>query len=75
MNPPFHTGRAAEPALGQAFIANAARLLKPAGQLWLVANRHLPYETPLNEAFASLTEVAGDNRFKILHAARPRRSR
>ncbi|MBU3032779.1 class I SAM-dependent methyltransferase [Tritonibacter mobilis] len=75
MNPPFHTGRAAEPALGQAFIANAARLLKPAGQLWLVANRHLPYETPLNEAFASLTEVAGDNRFKILHASRPRRSR
>jgi len=75
MNPPFHTGRAAEPALGQAFIANAARLLKPAGQLWLVANRHLPYETPLGEVFATVEEIAGDNRFKILHAARPRRSR
>ncbi|MCG7627108.1 class I SAM-dependent methyltransferase [Epibacterium sp. MM17-32] len=75
MNPPFHSGRSAEPALGQAFIANAARLLKPAGQLWLVANRHLPYETPLGAVFASHSEVAGDNRFKILHASRPRRTR
>ncbi|NIZ13666.1 class I SAM-dependent methyltransferase [Phaeobacter sp. HF9A] len=75
MNPPFHTGRAAEPSLGQAFITNAARLLKPAGQLWLVANRHLPYETALTELFAAVDEVAGDNRFKILHASRPRRRR
>ncbi|PRZ49933.1 class I SAM-dependent methyltransferase [Tritonibacter scottomollicae] len=75
MNPPFHTGRAAEPALGQAFIANAARLLKPSGQLWLVANRHLPYETTMDELFATVEEVTGDNRFKILRAARPRRSR
>lgn len=75
MNPPFHTGRAAEPSLGQAFIANAARLLKPSGQLWLVANRHLPYETTMDELFATVEEVTGDNRFKILRAARPRRSR
>ncbi|KUP91691.1 class I SAM-dependent methyltransferase [Tritonibacter horizontis] len=75
MNPPFHTGRTAEPALGQAFIANAARLLKPAGQLWLVANRHLPYETALTDSFAQVEETARDNRFKVLHAARPRRGR
>ncbi len=73
MNPPFHKGRAAEPALGQAFITNAARLLKPSGQLWLVANRHLPYEETLSETFVQVSEVAGDNRFKILQAARPRR--
>ncbi|TNJ47594.1 class I SAM-dependent methyltransferase [Phaeobacter sp. B1627] len=75
MNPPFHSGRAAEPALGQAFIANAARLLKPSGQLWMVANRHLPYETSLAEAFVAVEEAGGDNRFKILHASRPRRGR
>lgn len=73
MNPPFHSGRTAEPALGQAFITNAARLLRPSGQLWLVANRHLPYEVTLGETFVQVGEVAGDNRFKILHAARPRR--
>ena len=43
-NPPFHQGRKVDPALGQGFIRAAARLLKPKGQLWLVANRHLPYE-------------------------------
>ncbi|MGR3760551.1 class I SAM-dependent methyltransferase [Roseobacteraceae bacterium NS-SX3] len=75
MNPPFHTGRAAEASLGQAFIAAAAAMLAPSGQLWLVANRHLPYETPLNDRFAHAEEVAGDNRFKVLHAARPRRGR
>ncbi|MFZ5962268.1 class I SAM-dependent methyltransferase [Thalassococcus sp. BH17M4-6] len=75
MNPPFHTGRKADPALGRAFIAAAARMLKPTGQLWLVANRHLPYETELGERFAQVTEAAGDNRFKVLQAQRPTRAR
>ena len=71
MNPPFHTGRAAEPALGEAFIAAAARMLAPTGQLWLVANRHLPYEATLQACFGQVEEVAGDGRFKVLHATRP----
>jgi 16S rRNA (guanine1207-N2)-methyltransferase len=44
MNPPFHTGRDAEPGLGQAFIRTALASLKPGGRLYFVANRHLPYE-------------------------------
>lgn len=75
MNPPFHTGRAAEPALGRGFIAAAARALKPGGSLWMVANRHLPYESAVGDHFAKFTEVSGDNRFKILHAERPSRVR
>ena len=75
MNPPFHTGRAATPDLGRAFIKTAARILKPAGQLFLVANRHLPYEAELTARFAVMKEVAGDNRFKILHAQKPTRPR
>lgn len=70
-NPPFHTGRSAEPALGQAFVASAARLLKPHGQLWLVANRHLPYESTLRDRFKLVEEVAGDTKFKIFRAAKP----
>ncbi|SCZ49655.1 16S rRNA (guanine1207-N2)-methyltransferase [Epibacterium ulvae] len=73
MNPPFHSGRAAEPALGQAFIEQAARVLAPSGDLWMVANRHLPYETTLEQNFLTVEEVAGESRFKVLHAARPRR--
>jgi 16S rRNA (guanine1207-N2)-methyltransferase len=73
MNPPFHTSRAADPALGQGFITCAARNLERSGDLWMVANRHLPYEAALSDAFQKVTEVAGDNRFKVFHATRPRR--
>ncbi|MCA0963626.1 class I SAM-dependent methyltransferase [Salipiger bermudensis] len=73
MNPPFHQGRRADPSLGQAFIAAARRMLKPSGQLWLVANRHLPYETTLAAQFRNSDEIAGDSRFKILHGSRPNR--
>lgn len=72
MNPPFHTSRNADPALGQRFIASAARNLTRNGSLWMVANRHLPYEATLTETFAQVREVAGDNRFKVFHASRPR---
>jgi len=75
MNPPFHTGRTADPALGRAFIASAAAMLKPAGALWLVANRHLPYETTLAQHFKRVGEAAGDGRFKFLHASHPSRQR
>ena len=71
MNPPFHTGRNADPDLGRAFIKAAAAMLGPGGELWMVANRHLLYEADLDAAFARSEEVAGDARFKILHAARP----
>jgi len=73
MNPPFHTSRSADPALGQGFIKSAARNLTRSGQLWLVANRHLPYEATLAETFARVEEVTGDNRFKVFNASRPRR--
>jgi len=73
MNPPFHTGRTADPDLGRAFIIAAARLLKPAGQLWMVANRHLPYEATLTERFVKTTDLSADPAFKVVHAERPRR--
>lgn len=72
-NPPFHTARAAEPALGQAFIRSAAAILKPSGMLWLVANRHLPYEAALSNAFAEVSEVSGDAAFKVFRASKPHR--
>lgn len=75
MNPPFHTGRAAEPQIGQAFVATAARILSGQGELWMVANRHLPYEAELAKRFAQVEEIGGDARFKLFHARRPQRAR
>jgi 16S rRNA (guanine1207-N2)-methyltransferase len=69
-NPPFHVGRADLPELGRAFIAAAADALDPRGRLWLVANRHLPYENVLNERFASVRRVADDRGFKVIEAIR-----
>ena len=39
--------RADRPDVGRRFIAVAAESLKPGGRLYLVANRHLPYEACL----------------------------
>ncbi len=71
MNPPFHTTRTAEPAIGQAFVAAAARVLTANGTLWMVANRHLPYEAELKKWFLDVEEIGGDARFKLFCARRP----
>lgn len=73
-NPPFHTSRKADADIGRGFITAAAGMLTPSGQLWLVANRHLPYERTLAETFRNVDEIAGDNAFKILRATKPLRA-
>ncbi|WP_193139519.1 MULTISPECIES: class I SAM-dependent methyltransferase [unclassified Meridianimarinicoccus] len=74
MNPPFHTGRSGDPGLGRAFIAAAARALAPHGKLWLVANRHLPYEAELDLRFSAVHVLDGTRSFKLLRAEKPRRT-
>jgi len=74
-NPPFHVGRAGDPGLGRAFIRAACGMLKPTGTLWMVANRHLPYEAELNELFREVEEVGGTSGFKVLRASKPRRQK
>ena len=71
-NPPFHEGRAADPHLGGAFIASAARSLRPQGEFWLVANRQLPYEHLLEEAFEHWESIIEREGFKVLHARQPK---
>jgi 16S rRNA (guanine1207-N2)-methyltransferase len=67
-NPPFHQSRADLPQLGRAFIAAAADALDSGGRLWLVANRHLPYEGVLNERFAVVRTVTVERGFKVIEA-------
>lgn len=75
MNPPFHAGsgargRAADPALGQRFIARAAEILAPGGRLLMVANHHLPYENELDARFRSWEQLERSGGFKVLSARR-----
>lgn len=70
-NPPFHTTqKAGRPDIGQRFIAVAAQALKPGGRLWLVANRHLPYEQVLNANFGSVRVAAERDGFKAIEAVK-----
>jgi len=70
MNPPFHDGGAEDRRLGQAFVRKAAGLLKRGGVLWLVANRHLPYEAELNAAFKRVTPVTEGGGYKLFEAVK-----
>lgn len=75
MNPPFHVSRAADPDLGLGFIRAAHRGLLPGGTLWLVANRHLPYDRLLTTLFRTVEEIGGDPVFRLTRAAHPIRAR
>lgn len=69
-NPPFHDGGSEDKRLGQAFIRQAAGLLKKGGVLWLVANRHLPYEAELNDAFKRVRMVVDGGGYKVFEAVK-----
>ena len=69
-NPPFHDGGAEDRRLGQAFVRKAAGLLKKGGVAWIVANRHLPYEAELNEAFKRVRMVADAGGYKLFEAGK-----
>ncbi len=70
MNPPFHDGRAADPGIGHAMIRAASAALKPSGQLFMVANRGLPYELPMKAGFGRVEEIADEQGFRVWRARR-----
>ena len=69
-NPPFHDGGTEDRRVGQGFVRQAAAMLKRGGVLWLVANRHLPYEAGLGEAFKRVDRVAENGGYKVFRAVK-----
>ncbi len=70
MNPPFHQGRKRSLELGQRFVRLAAQGLRRDGVLYMVANRHLPYEAILREVLGKVRPLAETPGFKVLSSWR-----
>lgn len=68
-NPPFHEGRRADPAIGQAFITAAWAAIRRRGKFVLVANRNLPYEAELRRRFREVTLLKEADGFKVYLAS------
>lgn len=70
-NPPFHVQGSRERSdIGRRFIAVAAQSLNPCGKLFLVANRHLPYEQALADGFDSMKVLTEQQGFKVIVATK-----
>ena len=65
-NPPFHYQNAQTLAIALAMFDQAKRVLKPGGELRVVANAHLGYQSALVARFGEVTLIAGDRRFVVL---------
>lgn len=67
-NPPFHRGTAKDSGVAMDMIADAARVLVPGGELWLVFNSHLPYLPLLRSAVGPTRIEARDRSYLVTRA-------
>lgn len=67
-NPPFHNHMGEDRTMGQRFIETAHRTLAKKGALWIVANKHMPYEDTLRSVFGTFETIIIRDGFKILMA-------
>ncbi len=65
-NPPFHTGQTRDVALGETIARKACSALTHGGELYLVANRKLPYEHILKSHLRGTQTLAQGDGFKVI---------
>jgi 16S rRNA (guanine1207-N2)-methyltransferase len=65
-NPPFHQGISTNYDIVSSFLAECGRHLNAGGQVVLVANRFLPYETLMTQQLSRPVVVAQDQKYKVL---------
>ena len=70
-NPPFHQQHATTGNIAIAMFQEAARALRPDGELRIVGNRHLGYHRVLPRWFGQVEVVASDRKFVVLSARQP----
>ncbi|ADG76294.1 methyltransferase small [Cellulomonas flavigena DSM 20109] len=70
LNPPFHVGATVAPAVAHALFADAARLLRPGGELWAVWNSHLRYRPALEQVVGPTRQAGRDPKFTVTVSTR-----
>lgn len=70
LNPPFHVGAAVHDGVARALFADAARVLRPGGELWAVWNSHLRYRPALGSVVGPTRQVARDPKFTVTVSTR-----
>ncbi|MFI5617211.1 methyltransferase [Streptomyces sp. NPDC051567] len=69
-NPPFHSHQATTDATALRMFAQSRKVLRPGGELWIVANRHMGYHTHLRRLFGNSEVVASEPKFVVLRAVK-----
>lgn len=70
LNPPFHAGAALADGLAPRMFADAARVLRPGGELWTVWNSALQYRPALERIVGPTRQVARDRKFTVTVSTR-----
>ncbi len=67
-NPPFHQQRRVTTDTARHMIKQAKFKLKPKGELWVVANRHLNYHIDMKRTFGNLETLNANPKFVVLRS-------
>ncbi|WP_409048364.1 class I SAM-dependent methyltransferase [Microbacterium sp. HA-8] len=70
LNPPFHAGAAIHEGLGPRLFADAARVLRPGGELWTVFNSPLQYRPALERLVGPTRQIARNPKFTVTASTR-----
>lgn len=70
LNPPFHVGAAVHDGVARTLFAEAARVLKPGGELWAVWNSHLRYRPTLERVVGPTRQISRDPKFTVTVSTR-----
>ena len=65
LNPPFHVGSTVHSGVALKLFEEAARILKPGGELWTVFNSHLTYRPALARTVGYTRQVARGPKFTV----------
>jgi 16S rRNA (guanine1207-N2)-methyltransferase len=70
LNPPFHSGSAVHEGLAPRMFAEAARVLRPGGELWTVWNSGLRYRPALERTVGPTRQIARNAKFTVTASTR-----